>query len=310
MPVHISFRRPCNIDSQSSSSYKSCPIYAPHDLPQYRIGRKRFSNVNSHSNQNQEQTDLEAQHMNYNAEQTDKVTKAAVWGSIQIKGKGIMSAFNGQDSYPAQIGKSSSLLLQCEENKKIPFDIDIMNEIKKAHSEMQDDCNPELLPAAIADSTEMFEASDNWNKLAYNEEGHSRPDSASSYQEKCIEAWRNISAEISGHREAVVKSANDSPKKLHMKDQLKRETRKTLSIISLDGGFTGSSTLESKKSLRYKSNLSYAPQNLQRHREGRKRISTDHSLSKQTEIMHRRAKDLSLSEKSCFDLPQSRSSFS
>ncbi|XP_038650013.1 uncharacterized protein LOC119964510 isoform X2 [Scyliorhinus canicula] len=281
MPMHSCFQGSCNVDSQSSSSYKPCSICAPSDFPQYRLGRKRFTNVYSYSNQNQEQTHVEVQSKNFNAEQTDKVTKTETWASIQIKGKGIMSAV-GQRSHSAQIGKSSSLLLQSEEKEIIPLDNDVTNENQEAHSGTQDDCKPEAVSAASADSTENLGTTVKQKKQTCNE-GLEWPDSSSSYQSKCMEAWKNISTETSEQTEAVVKSANDSLKKLLLKDQTRKETHKTLSIIPLDGGFAESCTVESKRSLPYKSNPDNAPQNLQKHKIGRKKISTGHSLSEQTD---------------------------
>ncbi|XP_072368995.1 uncharacterized protein [Scyliorhinus torazame] len=286
MPMHSCFQGSCNVDSQSSSSYKPCSICAPYDFPQYRIGRKRFTNAHSYGNQNQEQTNLEVQSKNFNAEQTDKITKAETWASIQIKGKGIMSAV-GQRSHSAQIEKSSSLLLQSEEKEIIPLDNDVTNENQEAHSGTQDDCKPEVVPAARADSTENLGTSVKQNKQTCNE-GLERPDSASSYQSKCMEAWKNISTETSEYTEAVVKGAHNSLKKRLLKDQMKKETHKTLSIIPLDGGFAESCTVESKRSLPHKSNPDNAPQNPQKHKIGRKKISTGHSLSEQTEIKHGR----------------------
>ncbi|GCB69292.1 hypothetical protein scyTo_0005450, partial [Scyliorhinus torazame] len=235
---------------------------------------------------NMEQTNLEVQSKNFNAEQTDKITKAETWASIQIKGKGIMSAV-GQRSHSAQIEKSSSLLLQSEEKEIIPLDNDVTNENQEAHSGTQDDCKPEVVPAARADSTENLGTSVKQNKQTCNE-GLERPDSASSYQSKCMEAWKNISTETSEYTEAVVKGAHNSLKKRLLKDQMKKETHKTLSIIPLDGGFAESCTVESKRSLPHKSNPDNAPQNPQKHKIGRKKISTGHSLSEQTEIKHGR----------------------
>ncbi|XP_072429371.1 uncharacterized protein [Chiloscyllium punctatum] len=291
MPGQHCITRTCNVDSQSSSSYKSHHIYAPQDPLQYRVGRKRFSTVQPHSNQNQEQTELEVQHANCNAEQKDKLTKAAIWESIQIKGKSLMSTLERDNLQSAEMGKLSYLSLQCEEKEKIPPNIGtkLMDENEKACSESQANCKSKVMSTVFADCIENSQTSEKQNEEVKNKESFNRPDSVSSYQEECIEAWKSTSPETSEH---TVKSANDLHEKFIPENQLKRETCRTLSIISLNGF-----TVASKTSLPFKSDNIYGPQNLQLHRKDRKRNSTLHSLSKQNEMLFRRLEKPCLCQK-------------
>ncbi|XP_067894153.1 uncharacterized protein [Heterodontus francisci] len=235
-----------------------------------------------------------------------------------------MSAL-GQDSlHASEIGKSSPLPLQCEEKEKLPLGIDaqLMTENQKASLGTQDDWQPKDMPVATADSTENSGTSEKQNKQTKDKEGYTltyttgnccnehctlpshnkynRPDSASSYQEKCIEAWKSGSPQTSGHGGAVVKTANDSHKKLPLKDQSRRETSKSVSIISLDSGFTGSCNVEAQSSSPSKSDPICDPQHLQQRRTGRKRISTVNSPSKQTEGSRRQGKPMPRSQRHLF----------
>ncbi|XP_048395322.1 uncharacterized protein LOC125456332 [Stegostoma tigrinum] len=185
----------CNVDSQNSSSYKLYPINAPQDLLQYRVGRKRFSTAQPHSNENQEQGELQEQYANCNAEQTDKLIKAAIWESIQIKGKCLMSTLDQDSLQPVEMGKLSYFSLQCGEKEKIPPDIG---------TKLMDE-NQKVTSAAFADCIENSRTSEKQNEEV-NKESFNRPDSASSYQEKCIEAWKYIFPETSERRVKSTKS--------------------------------------------------------------------------------------------------------
>ncbi|GCC27124.1 hypothetical protein chiPu_0005546 [Chiloscyllium punctatum] len=203
--------------------------------------------------------------------------------SIQIKGKSLMSTLERDNLQSAEMGKLSYLSLQCEEKEKIPPNIGtkLMDENEKACSESQANCKSKVMSTVFADCIENSQTSEKQNEEVKNKESFNRPDSVSSYQEECIEAWKSTSPETSEHTVKSTKSegANDLHEKFIPENQLKRETCRTLSIISLNGF-----TVASKTSLPFKSDNIYGPQNLQLHRKDRKRNSTLHSLSKQNEV--------------------------
>ncbi|XP_055497601.1 uncharacterized protein LOC129700860 isoform X2 [Leucoraja erinacea] len=157
------------------------------------------------------QTELEAQLTNYFAEQTDKLTKTTTWKPIRIHGKGIMSTSPGLDVIGFK--KSSPFQLQSEEKDKFLFDAESLLKIKnhRPSSARLSDCKFEVMSATIADSVEISgklekcqeryiknDTAENWYKEYSDsppQDECMRPDSATSYQEKCMEAWKCFSRE-------------------------------------------------------------------------------------------------------------------